>query len=471
MSRRVLLVDSDVDALGALASALRARGLTVANASDPFDAVETAFQTRPDVVLVAEDLDREGLLTSAFRAVPELADTPLLQLRGDGDAAAMEASEVLRADVDHIVSRITQASPRDSRLLLSQDIRGTLEQVPLADLLQLLAMNRRSGTLGITTASGAGEVRLVEGEVVDAVYRRLEGDKALYRLLGERDGRFAFVPGEAAFARRIQMSTAMLLMEGMRQVDEISLKRGDLVPIPEALLLEDAPTSVSPEVLVLGDAPAPPDKALALRELASMLQIPRGLDELLDEIAAPDLVILDALADLAAAGRLRRIPLADLTTPFAPEEQMPVLRSLVTRLSREGFAPPPRLVVAARAKRMPALAHAVRRITDAVVPPDAPPRANVSRLLGTLRLGDGVDLALAGLPTDEALAPTWGLAVAGASAVVRLDEAGGKALEAHCEASEVVLIEAESLMGALDVAVPAQVAALVRSALEMVAGV
>ena len=40
MSRRVLLVDTDVDALGALASALRARGILVANASDAFEAVE-----------------------------------------------------------------------------------------------------------------------------------------------------------------------------------------------------------------------------------------------------------------------------------------------------------------------------------------------------------------------------------------------------------------------------------------------
>ena len=54
---------------------------------------------------------------------------------------------------------------------------------------------------------------------------------------------------------------------------------------------------------------------------------------------------------------------------------------------------------------------------------------------------------------------------------MRLNDAGGPALEAHCNAVEVMLIDAESVMGALDVAVPGQVAALVRSALEMAAGV
>jgi hypothetical protein len=75
------------------------------------------------------------------------------------------------------------------------------------------------------------------------------------------------------------------------------------------------------------------------------------------------------------------------------------------------------------------------------------------------------------LPTDVAFAPTWTLALPGAAAVVRLAGAGGRALEAHCEAVEVMLIDAESAMGALDPAVPEQVAALVRSALELAAGV
>ena len=148
-----------------------------------------------------------------------------------------------------------------------------------------------------------------------------------------------------------------------------------------------------------------------------------------------------------------------------------MLRSLVTRLTRAGFAPPPRLVIAAGVKSMAALAHSIRLISDAVAPDEPLPRAPLPRPLGTLRLGDGVELTLTGLPTDDAFAPTWTLVLPGAAAVVRLAAAGGLTLEAHCEAVEVMLIDAESLVGALDTAVPGQVAALVRSALEMAAGV
>ena len=459
MSRRVLLVDTDVDALGALASALRARGIQVANASDGFEAVEQAFQSRPDVVLVDGRLDDEQDLVRAFEVVPELADIPVLRLVRRDALDEVRPDEVLRTDVDHVISRIALASPRASHVPLDQELRGNIEQMPMVDLLQLLTMNRRSGALGITTVHGAGEVRLSEGEVVSAVYRRLEGEKAFYRMLGEREGRFAFSPGTPAGVRQLTSPTSQLLMEAMRQVDEVQHRRREL----------------SAEALRFVDGPLPADlsaeRAALARDLSALLALPRSLDDLLDDHPATDLAMLEALVALDGVGRLRRVPLADLTTPFAPPEQLPVLRSLVTRLTRAGFSPPPRLVIAASVRRISSLALALRRITDALAPTEQLPSASLPRPLGTLRLGDGVDLALTGLPVDDAFAPTWALALPGAGAVVRLAGAGGRALEAHCEAVEVMLIDSETLTSSLDTASPSHVAALVRSALEMAAGV
>ena len=203
------MVDADVNALGALASSLRARGLTVYNASEIYEAVEQAFKHRPDVILVTKDVDGESELVHAIRAIPELAALPEL---GPAD--------VIRADLDEVISRISEASPREARASMDQEIRGDIEQMPLVDLLQLLSMNRRSGLLGITTTTGAGEVRLTDGEVVGAVYKRLEDEKALFRLLAERAGRFAFSSGEPPAVRRITSPTSQLLMEAMHQADE-----------------------------------------------------------------------------------------------------------------------------------------------------------------------------------------------------------------------------------------------------------
>ncbi|WP_104986157.1 DUF4388 domain-containing protein [Sorangium cellulosum] len=530
-----------MDALGALASALRARGLTVTNANGAFEAVEQAFKRRPDIVLAARSVDEDSALADAFAAVPDLADTPMLFLVDDAEGE-LGPDDVQRSDVDHIVSRITEASPRGSKPTPLQEIRGDLQQVPLVDLLQLLAMNRRSGVLGITTPAGAGELRLSAGEVIDAVYRRLEGEKALYRLLGERDGHFAFSPGEPASVRRIMAPTSRLLMEALRQVDEVQRRRVELAPNGEAFLLTEPPSdeldlsplqtsadeaagdtdaedqegnedaglpsvpsallppsgpraragsmpppptlraaepaavkpeptrgSVAPPALLMGGDPA--ERLLVAAKVTALLQMPHNLDELLDEISAPDLLILEVLMELTAAGKIRRISLADLTTPFAPPEQFAVLRSLVTRLSRPGFAPPPHLVLAASARRMTTLSHAVRRIADAAVPAEPPPHAPLPRPLGVIRLGEGVELALVGLPVEDNIAPTWPLALHGAAAVVRLDHAGTDALAAHCEALELMILEAEVMMGPLDLASPGQIALLVRMALEAAAGV
>ncbi len=542
MSRRVLLVDSDVDALGALASALRARGLTVNNANGAFEAVEQAFKRPPDVVLAARAIDEDSALADAFAAVPDLADTPILFVVDDAEGD-LGPDDVLRGDVDHIVSRITEASPRGSKPTPLQEIRGDLQQVPLVDLLQLLAMNRRSGVLGITTPIGAGELRLSAGEVTDAVYRLLEGEKALYRLLGERDGHFAFSPGEPTSVRRLMVPTSRLLMEALHQVDEVQRRRIELAPAGEAFLVtepssddldlpplhshetfnvgaasggagaaDDASAATSvPDITApmptsaargsrAGSMPPPPtlraaestalkleamrfptappsslgeptERAVVAEKLTALLQMPHNLDELLDEIGAPDLLILEVLMELTAAGKIRRISLADLTTPFAPPEHFPVLRSLVTRLARPGFAPPPHLVIAASARRMTMLAHAVRRIADAVVPAEPSPHAPLPRPLGVIRLGDGVELALIGLPTEESFAPTWALALHGAAAVVRLGDAREDALAAHCEALELLLLDAEAMLGPLDLASPGQITLLVRAALEAAAGV
>jgi hypothetical protein len=477
MPRKVLLVDANVNALGALASELRARGLTVSNASEVFDAVEEAFRTRPDVVLFAERIDGAGDLRAAFLAVPELAHTPLLHLVRAEHTEDRGPDSIPRADLDQLVARIATVSPRAERAALEQEIRGHLEQMPLGDLLQFLSMNRKSGLLGVTTPSGTGEVRLADGEVVGASYRKLEGEKALFRLFGEQTGRFAFCAGDVSSVRHIAVPTGQLLMESMRQVDEARRRRSELAPAGEALRLVEPPTLTSAGRDVLSAALGlvkptsnPPGGALA-GEIAELLHIPRTLDEILDEIDAPDLVILEALGTLVTGKRIRRIPLAELTTPFASPAKLPVLRSLITRLTLPGFASPPRLVIAAEARRFPALAHSLRRITDIVVPPSSPPSALVPRLLGTLRLGDDVSLAIIGLPTEPMFAPTWALALPGAAAVVCLDSAGGPALEAHCRAFEVLHVDAERLTRSFDITVPARVASLVRAALEMASGV
>ncbi len=469
MSRRVLLVDSDVDALGTLASTLRSVGLLVSIASDADSAVELAFQFHPDIVIAGREIHRGGDVGYVFRSKGQLAEIPVIYLLDESHEDEALPDEIHRVDTDQIINRITGISPRFSRLPPShQDIRGDLEQVPLVDMLQLLAMNRRTGALSITAQDGNGEVRLADGNVVDATYRRLTGERALYRLLAARRGRFAFSPGDAPIVRRIQGSTNMLLMEAMRQVDEQNDRRRRLAPHGEVFVLSDQGTKLG--MFEAPESRRMPTHAPTRNRLLDYLHMPRGLDEILDEVDSPDLEILDMLLELRRSGLVHTIALSTVTTPLAPPEQFPVLRSLVSNLERPGFSAPPRIILAMSPQRLPMLAYSMRRIADVVASSESPARAPLPRHIGTLTLGENIDVAIIGLPADESYAPTWGLALPGSAAVVRVGDIPRAALEAHCEAVEVQVFDAEELVPAFDPTVPTHVAALLRGALEAAAG-
>src|SRR6185369_9101995 len=177
-------------------------------------ALDRAKQTNPDIVLASIAVCHPGELTDRMKTDSELSKLPSIVLVKDAHTKELPPGFAAREALDGLMAKIVAAPPRSVPVEASQgEIRGDLTQVPLIDLLQLLSMNRRTGVLSVTTATGAGEVRMADGEVLDAVYRRLEGEKALYRLLGEREGTFAFVPGGTTSLRRVEIGTAMLVME------------------------------------------------------------------------------------------------------------------------------------------------------------------------------------------------------------------------------------------------------------------
>jgi CheY-like chemotaxis protein len=245
MARRVLLVDPDLDALGELSATLRGNGFTVILADNIQSGVERAIEDAPDVILASVAVCHPGELTDLLKADPTLSRVPFIVLVGGVDEQGeLPPGYARRADLEALMVKIVAAPPRSVPVEASQgEVRGDLSQVPLIDLLQLLSMNRRSGVLSVTTSLGAGEVRIAEGDVLDAVYRRLEGEKALYRLLGERDGSFAFVPG-ASSARRRATSSNWRIASITSIAVLISTRRSDVVaPGTKAKLPSRSPSS------------------------------------------------------------------------------------------------------------------------------------------------------------------------------------------------------------------------------------
>lgn len=453
--RSILLIEPDVDILGTLASRLRSRGLSVLIADSIDGVMERAASADPLAVLLSSALlsDVDGF--DRLRNLGSLRDVPFFILVDKPVGASLAPDELPHHDVELIARRLyaipirVSVGPEEGG-----DFRGDLQQVSTVDLLQLLAMNRRSGTLSINTPAGNGEVRIKTGEIVDAVFRRLEREKALFRLLGETEGTFSFVGGSPQFLERIRTSTSSLLMEGLRQLDEAERLRLSLDLDGTALL-----------------AIAPPgaDTTESAARVLEALTSPRTLPELLDEVTLHDLAVLEALRLLLDQGLVRRIASSAVRVELADPERMAVLAALAKRAVRSGYRGAARVLIAATPQRLVTLMHATSRIADAFVPTEPVPAAPMPYSLATLRLGEA-DLEVVGLPLVEAYAPLWGIVLPGAAALARLEPIAAEALDTACSVAAVPILEAGAILHDGDEADPEHVANLLRMLLEKALG-
>lgn len=440
--RRILLVDHDVDALAALAASLRERGMRVSLANGSQMACERAKATPYDVVVAAREVAEadDGNIGVMDALAIELAVVPPVLVLAAGDTE----------DVDRLVQRIDQlATPGGSPS--APPSSHVLESGTLGDLLLVLGAEKRSGTITMTTATGSGEVRLVDGDVADAVFIRLEGRKAVARMLGERDSVATFAPGAPALMRRMTLPTRSLVDEARALVDRARKLRGEAAALEGTLVTVEGRT----------------ENPSALDELVlGRLRVPATLDELLDELPHPDAEILASALALHGAGRIKTLAHESGRVQLCGPEQLHLVRASAARARAAGFRGPTRLVFAATPARLAVLGHTVLSLADAVASPDPAPALPVPYALATLRLGDGVELDVVALPLVPAYAPLWPMALAGAAVIVRLDEGAAEPVEEAAAAVGVAILDAAEVFGEVDESSAVQVATLVRTALE-----
>jgi hypothetical protein len=459
MSHTVLLVEPDVDALGELAEGLRARGLEVLLADNIETALLRLHTAKVSALLIADTLLADPNIEARLSADPQVARLPRWVLVSRTVQTSDKPSWLPRHDPETIARRLFTLPSRTPPVSTDRgDFRGDLQQVSVLDLLQLLSMNRRTGSLTLVAPTGQGEVRLTEGEIVDAVFRRVEGTKALYRLLAETDGTFSFVSGTTNHLRRVTDPTHMLLLEGMRHTDEVRLLLDRLAATEDAIQSTPRPQS--------------PDGSLSELERSVLLalEVPKTATAILDDINSPDLEILICVESLLDKGLLRRIEQGAVRVELAETEQLGVLSAIVRQLKRPGFPGNPRLVIFSSASRLAACLHALGRIADSLELSEVAPSAPVAFRMATLRLAEGQELDLVGLPNNVAFSPLWTLTLPGSAAIVTLGQEPSDMLEDAAGLTAVPLLDAETLVGQIDEGDPRQMAALVRAALEAAAG-
>jgi CheY-like chemotaxis protein len=106
----------------------------------------------------------------------------------------------------------------------ARGVSGSLTEMSLPDMIQILWHGRKTCALRITGGSSSGEIDFSDGQVVDAHWDGLRGEDAFYKMLTLREGDFRLDPAyKPPAARSIQASPEALLLEGMRRLDEGSV--------------------------------------------------------------------------------------------------------------------------------------------------------------------------------------------------------------------------------------------------------
>lgn len=123
-------------------------------------------------------------------------------------------------------ARLLSRRLAESNVMISKEylsgMTGTLNQMPLVELFQTLNYNQKTGRLKLNLSNGSAQCLFNTGSIIHAQYGRKTGKQAFFSILGEKEGRFQFIPGlQENEIDKPKLGMFMeLLMEGLRILDE-----------------------------------------------------------------------------------------------------------------------------------------------------------------------------------------------------------------------------------------------------------
>ncbi len=410
--RKVLIADPDLEAARTLSKALRQRGYQVHYAADGSRALELAVLRHPDLVLFDEacPLIEPLLFAQILESNPRTEGIPVV-VTGTSPPKPGAVQDVFQKpfQLAEVLSRIEEILFRahGAHLIEAQELEGSFAQLPLPDLLQMLKLNRRSGRLEVSRAGEQGAVVVAEGRPVDASVGTVQGEKALFRLLGWADGNFAFVPGPPPSVTRINRGMDDALLEGMRQADELRRLEPLLPPFKARLVRV-------PGAQGLGEP--------FTQSLLETLAEPHTLAELLDREASPDVTVLEAVVQLLRRGLLR-VSEAEVRAEAGPLLGAAEVHALRAQMLRGRTAS--RMMVA-KVLVCSETAERTRRYLGQIpnLGAGSEEAAALESGFGTvarLELGESLRLDFCVLPPGEAARPLWRPFSASAVGVLVLD--------------------------------------------------
>lgn len=270
-----------------------------------------------DIVLVEDMVSRKHAkitLTSGKITIEDLGSTNGTFVNGEkvktsrlkeGDRILVGTSilKLVKAGVNalelsdaQVKQNLEQVAVVQSQRQTKTAMTGKIEEVPLPDLLQLFHTSKKNGVLVVNNEQEA-KIYLRQGKVYYAVINDnhdLGPQKSFNRIITWENGEFELrPPDDQSFMTELDESTEHLLMDALRQLDELRRVQGSLPPFDQTLLLavpmQPALRDLQPEEL----------------DVLQLIINWGTLQGLFDNATQDDVVIATAVASLLERGYLR----------------------------------------------------------------------------------------------------------------------------------------------------------------------
>lgn len=173
--------------------------------------------------------------------------------------------------------------------------QGSLKDLPLQDVVQLIAVSGKTGKFTIQDENDvAGDIYILNGRIVHAQAGELLGEAAIYQIATWREGDFAFHPGDTTDDSSVKKSNTKVLMEVARVAEKWEqlsqrIPSSRMVPVftntpaRHAISLEPMEWSVARCI----------DEQRSIEELAEALDLPIvEVAAILFDMIGSDLVVL-----------------------------------------------------------------------------------------------------------------------------------------------------------------------------------
>ncbi len=225
----ILLVDSDPEHCAVLDLQLMTRGFKVRTTRSADLALAALSESLPSLIVSEVDLEPfDGFaLKERLNSKKETQSIPFLYFSSRTASADVEKGFALGAQdylvkpssTDIVIAKIKKYLDEKPGKVAG-GVSGSLKEMSLPDLVQILSHGRKNGQLKLTIGQHQGEIHFVGGEIYNAMLDNLRGEEAFFQMLRFRDGTFVLNPNFKAESRAIEMTAEMLLLEGMRRFDE-----------------------------------------------------------------------------------------------------------------------------------------------------------------------------------------------------------------------------------------------------------